>query len=283
MRNFLAFIRRFRVLLFFALLQGLALTVYFTFSSFPRTQYLTSASEVSGTIQSIRNDLTKHFNLEGSNKALQAENRKLREELLQNLLLVGVENGMDSVLIPKDNYIQHFEYIPGTIIRSTFDRTNNYFTLDIGFMQGVERGMGVISDHGVVGIVHSTSEHFSVVKSCLTEDINITVMIESTGEPGLLKWDGRLARYGNMTGVSNDTEIKKWSKIITRGSAGIFPRGIPVGKVAATTVVEGQPLWDVSVLYSENYRTLQYIYVVKNLLQDEQRALEAQIPRNPQP
>ena len=281
MQNFLAFIRRFRVLLFFALLQGMALFIYFTFSSFPRAQYLTTASEFSGFIQTVRYDLTKHFALEGSNQKLIKENADLRKKLLENKLLTSTELLDDSVVKVKDNYIQHFTYIPGTVIRTTFDRTNNYFTLNIGSQQGVKRGMGVISSDGVVGIIHSTSTHFSIVKSCLTEDINITVMIESTKEPGLLKWDGRNARFGNMTGVSNDTEIKKWSKIITRGSAGIFPKGIPVGKVAGTTVVEGQPLWDVKVLYSENYRTLQYVYVIKNLLKEEQHHLEEQIPQDP--
>ena len=259
----------------------MALFIYFTFSSFPRAQYLTTASEFSGFIQTVRYDLTKHFALEGSNQKLIKENADLRKKLLENKLLTSTELLDDSVVKVKDNYIQHFTYIPGTVIRTTFDRTNNYFTLNIGSQQGVKRGMGVISSDGVVGIIHSTSTHFSIVKSCLTEDINITVMIESTKEPGLLKWDGRNARFGNMTGVSNDTEIKKWSKIITRGSAGIFPKGIPVGKVAGTTVVEGQPLWDVKVLYSENYRTLQYVYVIKNLLKEEQHHLEEQIPQDP--
>lgn len=281
MRNFLAFIRRFRVLLFFALLQGFALTVYFTFSHFPRSQYLTTASSVSASVMKMRNDVTKHFELSGSNRKLQFENRWLREQLLENRLSLKAPVGLDSVVIKKEDFVQRFEYIPGQLISTSFSRRNNYFTLNIGRKHGVKRGMGVISDKGVVGVIHNVSAHFSVLKSCLTKDINVDILISNSGEPGLLKWDGVDPRRGSMTGVSNDRSIKKWSKIITGGKSGIFPRGIPVGKVEKTKPVEGYPIWDVTVLFAENFRTVQYVYVVKNIMKQEQELLEKSIPDDP--
>ena len=281
MRNFLAFIRRFRVLLFFALLQGIALTVYFTFSTFPRTQYLTTASSISGTVMDWRNDITKHFELSNSNKKLQKEIKELREQLLENKVALSAPVGKDSVVLTEEDFIQRFEYIPGTVISKSYSRRNNYFTLDVGREHGVKRGMGVISDKGIVGVVHNTSDHFSVVKSCLTKDINTDIMIQESGEPGFLEWDGIDPRRGSMTGVSNDRSIKKWSKIVTGGKSGIFPKGIPVGKVEKTKPVEGQPVWDVTVLFAENYRTVQYVSVVKNSLKTEQDELEALIPDDP--
>lgn len=280
MRNFLAFIRRFRVLLFFALLQGFALAIYFSFSVFPRSQYLTTASSVSGTVLSWRNDLTKHFALSASNEQLQAENIRLREQLQQNKLVVSTRDYSDTVDHPSAENIQYFTYTPAMVINSTFHRRDNYFTLNVGRKEGIERGMGVISDKGIVGVIHNVSDHFSVVKSCLTKDLNVDIMIEKTGEPGLLKWDGKNARRANMTGVSNDTEIKKWSNVVTRGGAGIFPKGLPVGKVEKTTVVEGQPLWDITVKLSENLRSVQYVYVIKNILREERKKIEASIPED---
>ena len=74
--------------------------------------------------------------------------------------------------------------------------------------------------------------------------------------------------------------IKKWSKVVTRGGSGIFPRGLMVGRIEKLKPVEGEPLWDVTVKFSENYRTLQRVYVIKNLLQEEQKDLEALIPED---
>lgn len=276
MRNFLAFIRRFQVLLVFALLQGVALTLYFTFISFPRTQFLTTASTVNGTILEIRSDITKHFALSENNSNLQKENISLRSRLPQSF--IKLENNLYK--IDDTLFHQQYEYIPATVINSTHHKRNNYFTLNVGKSQGVVRGMGVFSDKGVVGVIHNSSEHYSVVKSCLTEDINIDIMVASTGQFGLLKWNGENPRYGSMAGVSNDTDVKKWSKVVTRGGGGIFPRGLPVGIVTKRTPVEGKPLWDITVKYSENYTSLQRVYVIKNLLKDEQHNLEDLIPED---
>lgn len=277
MRNFLAFIRRFQVLLVFAILQGIALSLYFTFLNFPRSQYLTTANSVSGSVFEIRSDITKYFNLSKQNSDLQDENIRLMEEAnrLSYIPLEGPLMKIDDTL-----HRQQYEYIPGTIINSTCDKRNNYFTLNVGRAQGVKRGMGVFSGNGVVGVVHNSSEHFCVVKSVLTEAINIDVIIEKSGQFGLLKWNGKDPRRGTMWGVSNDLKVKKWSRVITRGGGGIFPRGLSVGKVERTDVVEGKPLWDITVLFSEDYRTLQRVYVVKNLLREEQEELEDSIPED---
>jgi rod shape-determining protein MreC len=276
MRNLIAFFRRFRVFLIFVVLQVFALSTYFSFLNFPRSQYLTSASQISGSILSVRNDVTKHFNLSKNNEALQRENILLRQQLPQSFQ--RLQNG--SFRIDDTLFHQQYEYIPATVINSTTTKRNNYFTLNIGRLQGIKRGMGVFSDKGIVGIIHNTSDHFSVVKSVLTENINIDVMIEPIGLFGLLKWDGRDPRRGSITGISNDLKIKKWSKVVTRGGSGIFPRGIMVGRIGKSKPVEGKPLWDVVIRFSEDYRTLQRVYVIKNLMQEEQEELEADVPED---
>jgi len=250
--------------------------MYFTFLEFPRSQYLTSASYVSGSVLEVRNDITKHFNLSYNNTMLQKENTWLRQHQPASFQkLQGSTFKIDDTL-----FHQQYLYIPATVINSTVTKRNNYFTLNIGYRQGIKRGMGVFSEKGIVGIIHNTSEHFSVVKSVLTENINIDVMIEPIGLFGLLKWDGADPRRGSITGISNDLKIKKWSKVVTRGGSGIFPRGLNVGRIEKLRPVEGKPLWDVVMRYSEDYRTLQRVYVIKNLMQAEQDSLEAAIPED---
>ncbi len=260
--------------MFFVALQAFALSTYFTYLSFPRSQYLTSAAEVNGRILKVSHEVTKHFNLAQNNTMLQKENIELRKRLPQSFIAID----SNLVVINDTLHKQRYEYIPATVIKSTFNHRNNYFTLNIGSAEGVERNMGVFTDKGIVGIIHNVSEHFSVVKSVLTEAINIDVMVESTGAFGMLKWDGQDARIGSISGISNDIHVKKWSKVVTRGGSGIFPRGLPVGKIAALKPVEGKPLWDISLLFSEDYRKIQRVYVAKNILKDEQLKLESLIP-----
>ncbi len=274
MRDLFAFFKKFRVFLFFVVLQALSLYTYFTYLSFPRSQYLTSASAVNGKILTVSSEVTKHFNLAKNNTMLQRENIELRKQL--PLSYIALQS--DLVKINDTVYQQRYEYIAATVIKSTFNHRNNYFTLNVGSVEGVERDMGVFTNDGIVGIIHNVSEHFSVVKSVLTEAINIDVMVESTGAFGMLKWDGNNPRIGSISGISNDIKVKKWSKVVTRGGSGIFPRGLTVGKISALKPVEGKPLWDISILFSEDYRKIQRVYVARNLMKVEQVKLEALIP-----
>jgi rod shape-determining protein MreC len=274
MRNLIAFLRRFQICLVFALLQVISLVIYVQFLSFPRSQYLTTASNVTAKVLTWENDITKHFDLSKNNWALQRENIRLRERLPEFMYTLSATK----VKVQDTVFEQQYTYIPGEVINSSVTRKNNYFTLNIGSKHGVKRDMGVFSDNGVVGIVHNVSEHYCVVKSVLTEDINIDVIIEPIHIAGILKWDGHDPRRGSIDGVSNDLRIKKWSKVVTRGGSGIFPKGIPVGKVESIEPIEGESLWNVVIRYSEDYRRLQRVYVVKNLLIEEQKELEGLIP-----
>jgi rod shape-determining protein MreC len=276
MRNLIAFLKRFQIFLIFAALQGIALYAYFSNVYYPKTQLLSTVSIVNGEILSVKNDVTKHFALEYNNQMLQRENKALRERLPLSYMQVQ----RASYSIEDTLFDQQYTYIPATVINSTHDKRNNYFTLNVGWKQGIKRDMGVFSEKGILGVIYNVSEHYSVVKTVLTQNINIDVMIESSGAFGLLKWDGNNPRVGQISGISNDMRVKKWSKVVTRGGSGIFPRGLAVGKIRSIGTIEGKPLWDLNILYSEDYRKVRNVYVIKNLLRKEQETLEASIPED---
>jgi rod shape-determining protein MreC len=261
-------------ILYFVFLQVIALSIYFSYIAYPKGQFLTSTWVVSGSFLSWQNDFVKFFHLEENNAALQQENVRLRRNQLSNFVKISSE------IIKKHDtiYKQHYDYIPGSVINSTVTRRNNYFTLNIGSNQGVGVGMGVFSDKGIVGVVYMTSTYFSLVKSVLAENSNVDVEIQPSGLNGLLKWDGKDPQRGSVIGISSDVKLAKNSLVYTRGASGIFPKGIPVGRVEKLVPVEGRPIWNVVVKFSQDYRTIQNVYVVKNLLQEEQKKLESKIP-----
>ena len=276
MQTFIAFFKRFGILYFLVLLQILALTTYLQYSSFPKSQFLTSASSISGNMYSWKAKLAGYFSLEESNKLLKVENAMLREKISGDLYQVN----RNTYKIVDTSFEQQYEYIPACIINSTVTKRNNYFTLDCGSLQGVVQGMGVFSPNGIIGIVHNTSSHYSVVKSLLTQNINIDVEIEGAGLFGFLKWNGKSPLKGTITGVSNDAKIKKGARVVTRETLGLFPRGLLVGYVESFSVLEGKPLWDITIKFNENYSRVKDVYVIKNLLLPERKMLEQTIPNS---
>jgi len=270
MHNLIAFIKKLRVFLFFLFLQIITLYTYVSYMSVPKSSVFTSASYVSGTLYEIKHSVTKHFHLSENNENLQKENIRLRK---QNPLFLYKKNR--ALQSTNDTlYAQQYDYIPATIINSSTTNRNNFFTIDAGKMQGIKRGLGVFSSNGIVGIVHNCSKHFSVVKSVLTSDINIDVMIVENGAFGLLKWNGENPRFGSISGITNDIKIKKGSRVITRGGSGIFPKGLNVGTVHSIAPLEGKPLHFVKLEFAEKYGALQNVYIVKNKFLNEMNRLQ---------
>jgi rod shape-determining protein MreC len=274
MRNLIAFFRRFQIFLVFALLQIVALWTYVSYSEFAKLQALTTTGEINGRIMAVRNDVTKHFGLENENRKLTLENKWLRERLKESNY--QLERGRIS--IDDTVYLQQYTFIPATVISSTFDKRNNYMTIDLGSVHGIKEEMGVVTSDGIVGRVHTVGKHFSLVKTILSNNINIDVMLEKQGAFGLLKWDQSSARTVQVTGISNDLFVKKWTKVVTRGESGIFPRGFTVGYIAKLKPIEGKPLWDIHVRTAVDFRRIQKVYVVKDLLLEEIQAIERAIP-----
>lgn len=274
MQTFIAFFKRFSIFFFFVLLQIIALQTYLQYSSFPKSQFLTSASSISGNMYNWKAKLAGYFSLEESNKLLKVENAMLRKKISGDLYQVN----RNTYKIVDTSFEQQYEYIPARIINSTVTKRNNYFTLDCGSLQGVVQGMGVFSPNGIIGIVHNTSSHYSVVKSLLTQNINIDVEIEGAGLFGFLKWNGKSPLKGTITGVSNDAKIKKGARVVTRETLGLFPRGLIVGYVESFSVLEGKPLWDITIKFNENYSRVKDVYVIKNLLLPERKMLEHKVP-----
>lgn len=276
MKNLIAFLKRFQIFLVFILLQIVALTTYSAYSEFARLQMLTTTSALNSQLFEIRHSVDKHFYLETSNRSLVYKNKQLLEQMKN--AHYRIEKG--KVYIDDTLYKQTFFYIPAEVIQNTYDKRNNYMTIDIGKKQGIQKNDGVFSAKGVVGKIHYVGENYSLVKTVLSQNVNIDVMLQKTGAFGFVKWDAKHPKIIQITGISNDITIKKHEKVISYGSSGIFPKGIPVGRVISKKHIEGKPLFDIQVRIFEDFRTIQHVYVVKNTMKKEILDLQSHIPKD---
>lgn len=276
MRNLIAFLQRFRVFLVFLLLQLFALGTYFYWVSYPRTRFLNTSNQISGTFLSWQRDITKYLYLDQENSKLMEQMAALKEKLPMSFISI------DTSVVKIDDTLRRksFELIPATVINSTSSRTNNYFTLDAGHLKGVQPKMGVITNDGVVGIIYDVSDHYAVVKSILTEDFNISAYIVHNKAHGLIKYLEEDPKRVSLTGISNDIKIRRHAKVYARGSSGYFPPGTPIGIVEKLEPIEGKPLWDIQVRLNQDMRSLHYVYVIKHIYKQELDSLELKIETN---
>ena len=77
MRNVFLFLKRYSVFIFFLVLQGLALSMLFSYNRFHQTAYGMFSNEVAGNVNKRVNNVESFFSLSEQNKALRQQNAAL--------------------------------------------------------------------------------------------------------------------------------------------------------------------------------------------------------------
>jgi rod shape-determining protein MreC len=270
MQNVLSIFKYLRVFLVFFAIQIFTLYVYFSSDVFPSIQFLNSTKGLASKIVESQNFYTRYFGLLEENKKLRNANKKLLELNPKNYTRLSA----DLIKIKDTFYRQTYSFIQGDVLRVTSHKANNYITANIGKKQGVKRGMGVINNDGLIGYVYEVSTHYCLIKTLLSENITIDVSLKKSGQFGLLKWPGIQSSSVSITGIPNDTEIEIGEQVVTRGTGGVFPKGISVGRVSSLEFAEGESNWDLKIRPSVNFGSVKYVYVVKHLLKEELEKLE---------
>ncbi len=273
MRKLFKFLRKFRDFLIFFALQVIVLGFFFNSRNYHRAQLFNSSSELIAWFVEKKHNITKHFDLEETNANLMQELAAMRTKMPQNYYQL-----QDRIFYINDTlYKQQYEYVPAEVINSTSTKRDNYFTINKGRLTGIKEGMGVMSGEGIVGFVFDVSEHFSIVKTVLSDNINIPVKLKKNNEHWLLKWDGNDNEIAQVNGVNRDIDIAVGDTVVTRAGRGMFPSGIAVGVVDELISQDGKQTWDVNIRLATDFTSVTYVYVIKNLLQEEQTELELRL------
>ncbi|MBQ9384974.1 MAG: rod shape-determining protein MreC [Ruminiclostridium sp.] len=135
---------------------------------------------------------------------------------------------------------EHTDYTwspPCTVIARNAGDIYGGFTIDRGTADGIAVYDPVFTSVGLVGMISETSEHYSVVKTILSPDVNVGVMTAETRSVGVTENDAEYAASGCclVSYVSKGSEIKQGDVVITSGSS-VFPGDIMVGTVQSVFV-----------------------------------------------
>ena len=215
-----------------------------------------------------------YFNLKEVNQDLAAENASLRkqiEQYHQSLYNINVRQNQDAELLQK------YEYIPAKVIKNSTRRFENYITVNKGSKHGIEPGMGVIDQNGVVGKVKNVSRNFSVIISVLHGNSLISSKIKRTKDLCTIKWDGKNYQEVNLLYLPRHVQLQVGDTVVTSGYNAIFPEEVPVGIIESYEISEDALFYNVKVKLITDLNRLSYVYLVKNNMKIEQDSLESTV------
>lgn len=287
MRNLIIFFRRYFNFFLFLLLEVICLVLVFQRNNFQRAAYLSSANDISGKLYDKYSNVQYYFHLKSTNDSLVNENVRLHNALRGSFDSMVTTNGtkIDTIRQYSDDtirrvigtQIRRYEYFAAKVINNSINKPINYITIHRGSAQGIRPNMGVISSSGVVGVVRSVSENYSVVLSILSKSnsVSISARVGQGKEMGSVHWDGEDAGFATLKDVPKSARLHKGDTVVTSGYSALFPENIPIGYVENIAVGDkASTAYTIRIKLATNFYNLQYVYVIENLLKDEQQRLE---------
>jgi rod shape-determining protein MreC len=277
MRNIFLFIRRHFIFLSFAILQGFALWMLFSYNRFHKVVFLGIASEVTGTVNTQVDKVDDYFHLREENQRVHHMNDSLMNLLRSNYNIPDTLKTIRTDSLRVDSLVQYRRYIyrDAKVVYNSVNFENNYLQLNRGSNQGIKENMAVISSDGaVIGIIINTSPNFSQVLSLLHTKSRVPAQLKKTGTTGTIRWDTEDPRFLTLEGISKDVDVKRGDTVLTSRYSYNYPPGFIVGRVAQVNIDKSSGFYSLKVQTAVNFSRIQQVFVIENLQRDEQQQLE---------
>jgi rod shape-determining protein MreC len=231
--------------------------------------FVKSSSQISGWLLNRYDATIQFFDLSRVAADLAKENADLiaKTSTFQDLYR-PIASHIDS------NLNQKYTLVAAKVINNSIANLDNYFTLNVGRKDGVERGQGVIQADGVMGVITDVSNQYARGISLLHRDTKISVAVERNHFFGTLSWPGGDPKKAKLSDIAKHADLLVGDKLITSGFSALFPQGIQVGEIVSFNLKGGSNFYDIEVRLSNDLSRAHYVYVVQNLSAREQLDLE---------
>jgi rod shape-determining protein MreC len=213
-----------------------------------------------GTFASVTSLFTDVFNisnLKNENENLRRTNAELMLQLSRLREYAIVNDELKGLLALRDS--SNYPLIPVTVVSKSLTRSQGTMTLNAGKNQSVKVGMPVITDKGLVGIVYSISDNYSIARTLNNVDLKLTVKSERTRENALMKWNGE---WLVMIDVPKTFDLKKGDRIVTSEISSIIPFPLPVGLVNEVTNVEKGIFNEIRVQPFVDFQKVENVFIL---------------------
>ena len=271
MRNLWLFIGKYNAFFLLIIFFTISLILLVKHNSFQRARVWNSSNQLVGRSYERINEINSYLKLRKTNDSLAAENARLRNQLTTSFY----SDSIKQVAVRDTTLKQQYTYTVARVINNSVHQKNNYLTINRGSRHGISKGMGVISAKGIVGIVFNVNEDFSTIRSLLHSETKVSANVN--GSIGSLVWgeENYDPRFAYLKDIQSHLSIKKGNRVVT-SEFSMFPEGTAIGYVTATRTSQGDNSLDIKIKLNTDFSTLEYVYVINNILSAQQLSLEAQ-------
>ncbi len=184
------------------------------------SQPFQNAAEAVGSVSGVAS-------LRAENTQLKSENIRLREWYQTALMLQAENQSLQELLNLKVNPAH--QYVTARVISDAGNAFVKTVLVASGRKEGIQKNQAVLAGEGMIGRVIEAGNNAARV--LLLTDINshIPVLIEGSSQKAVLA--GNNKAFPVLKHLPLDAGISEGVRIITSGHGGVFPSGLPIGRV----------------------------------------------------
>jgi len=221
------------------------------------------------SVTSVISNVINTAKVESENERLRRVNAELMLQVNKLREYAVVNQQLKKLLEIKDSL--SYPLIPAKVVSKSLTKSQSTITINIGSKNGVKPGMPVINDLGLVGIINSTSDDYSIARTLKNIDLKITVKDERSRVDGIMKWNGEDLVIIN---VPKTYDIESGDRIISSELSSIVPVPIQVGVVLGLTKVGEGIFNEVKIKSYVDFVSVENIFVIGIVESKEKKNLE---------
>lgn len=189
---------------------------------------------VKSSFSSLVNTWNRYLFLVGreeENQRLREENARLREQMT-GLANQNRESQSETRRLQKllgMSAPANYTVITARVISRDKLPVSRNIVIDRGAEQGIKAGMPVVVEAGLVGRITETSWNLSRVMLITDHLSRVDAMIQENRLHGILQ--GASAEDCILKYIPRNEEIKEGDMVLTSGLSGVFPKGLPLGRI----------------------------------------------------
>lgn len=154
-----------------------------------------------------------------------------------------------------------FSLIPVRVIARTGGRGAETWRIDKGSLEGIEGGMAIVSHRGLVGRITDVLPKSASIRTLRNQDVRVSAVGQRSRVVGILAW--RFPQGFRLLDVPANADMRNGDMVVSSGLGGLFPPGIPLGRVKEAREVRGRVFREVIVEPQVDFSLLEELYVVR--------------------
>lgn len=172
------------------------------------------------------------------NKELRRENIRLSSQVARTRAVRQRNEELRRLLHLTDSSTASLQ--PARIVTKDLFQKDNALTLDVGRADGVEEGMPVVHESGIVGTVVLATEHYAQVMPFLNTDFRVPGTVLPPRAEGIVRWDGERLDRLRLDHIVQTEPVQPGQEVVTSGHSDTFPPGRRIGTVDSVAAPPGR-------------------------------------------